>query len=800
MKNLLTMLAVVLMAGCSVFFGKSSSENKSANAKNNKNTDLKFYQNEIGADHLSAHHYEEGAQQKYFALNGNRIQIKKSTTISTAWAGHHLAPSENFIFFDAKALNGTPVKFELKITMLTWHGNDIAAKCSGRSETKYFDFKNQARENLREFVMPLTILPADLKCTQCGKMVNTATFLFQFKTLNDGILEISPFLLKTSFFTRVPGKEDEYSSHISNILTPGYTPYEMKKLPSRPRFADDVLTMSKKANSVQSQYASFRPILELLQKNDNKTAISEAEKIADNNIFCAIMLYLVYSRGYCDANIDYVKAAKYFSMFIGDPFSKQPGFRFWSYEYINIWKKYRLKPTVPGEKVVISAWSAASSVMDEVVPLRGKYPLINCYEERMRNLGGVAPRVLYLVAREQVALQKILEESRQLGNAEAWAGTFAPFDDRGMNPERTPLANESINKPTATEFKELTRSAELGYIPAKLRLARILVTKNFAPKGFDFASARKLLQESIAECEKYSATGCSHAETDLKYARELFALIPPENTPTAELVESLRQLQRNINNNAYYFYEFKSNIIRGMISARNDHPDCLFYQALELPQSQYKQKNQMIRDAAEKGSHYAINSCMQMFTGEQERWYFLYLAGKHKLPYNGSYKNYFEEAWLMLDRARFFMPHSGYIKALSFLAPYHSGAKKRYTAYTRELTFDISVSDAATVTAVKKSHDGRQFIEIKAQASKVPRYVVIKNKSTDKIRGAIMFHSTSPQLSNLDVSGEFKDENGRQWNTYCGNSIPMKFLPEELKVTIAPRQQPLDLRILFDLY
>ena len=63
-----------------------------------------------------------------------------------------------------------------------------------------------------------------------------------------------------------------------------------------------------------------------------------------------------------------------------------------------------------------------------------------------------------------------------------------------------------------------------------------------------------------------------------------------------------------------------------------------------------------------------------------------------------------------------------------------------------------------------------------------------------------MFHSTSPQLSNLDVYGEFKDENGRQWNTYCGNSIPMNFLPEELKVTIAPRQQPLDLRILFDLY
>ncbi len=766
----------------------------------NDRNDLKIYQNEVGADNLQAHGYDNGDPQKYFGLNGKRIQIKKSTTISAAWAGYHLVPSENFLYFDAKSFSTAPVKFDLNITMLTWHGNDIASKCSGRSETKYFNFKNQARENLREFVMPLTILPADLKCTQCGKMVNTATFLFEFKTLNDGILEISPFLLKTSFFTRVPGKEDKHSSHISNILTPGYKPYEMKKLPSRPRFTDDVLTMSKKANSVQKQYDSFRPILELLQKNDDENAVREAEKIAEGNIFCSIMLYLVYSRGYCNVNIDYAKAAKYFNTFIGDPFSRQPGFRFWSYEYQNIWKKYRLKPTVPGEKVVISAWSAYSVVMDETVPLRGKYPLANCYEERMRNIGGIAPRVLYLIAREQVALQKMLDESRQLGNAEAWAGTFAPFDDRGMNPERTPLVRESIGKPTAAEFKDLTRSAELGYIPAKLRLARILVTKNFAPQGWDFASARKLLQESIAECEKYSAAGCSHAETDLKYARELLAVIPPENTPTAELVESLRQLQRNINNNAYYFYEFKSNIISGMIAARNDHPDCLFFQALELPSSQNKQKNQMIRDAAEKGSQWAVRSCMQMFTGEQDRWYFLYLAGKYNLPYNGSYKNYFEEAWLMLDRARFFMPHSGYIKALSFLAPYHSGAKKLYTAYTRELTFDISVSDSATVTAVKKSHDGRQFVEIKAQASDVPRYVVIKNKSADKIRGALMFHSTSPQLSNLDVSGEFKDENGRMWNTYCGNSLPMKFLPEELKVTIAPRQHQLDLRILFDLY
>ena len=44
---------------------------------------------------------------------------------------------------------------------------------------------------------------------------------------------------------------------------------------------------------------------------------------------------------------------------------------------------------------------------------------------------------------------------------------------------------------------------------------------------------------------------------------------------------------------------------------------------------------------------------------------------------------------------------------------------------------------------------------------------------------------------------EFEDENKRKQKTYCGDFMNMKFIPQEMKITIAPRQQALDLTIKF---
>ena len=765
---------------------------------------ISAFETSIDPDHLSARTYKD-SPQKSFALNDKNMQIKTpETSLVAAWVGHNISvSSENSIFFKAKALKNENILFNCKVQMLTYHTSP-AEKCNGSARSKFFIFGNYAEKEWKEFYFPLKIQVTELLCSQCGKMLNHATFIFYFSTEEKGGIEFTPFNLKTAFHVRVQKKSDKHAPYLSNIFSPGYKPYEMKKLPDRSMLAGNFKDLSAKANIVRKQYAGFRQIVEMMNKNETPKAIVQAEKIASENIFSSVFLYLIYSRGYCGEKINYRKAAKYFNSFIGSYFGREPGYIFWIYEYQNIWKKYRLIPTFTGESAIINAWAADGRIMDEIVPLRGKYSLKNCYEESMRNIGGIGARAIFLIAREQHALADIVNDARKLGNAEAWAGKYAPFESRGLKPEREALAKESFNKPDESEFRNLKRASELGYIPAKLYLARALATKNFTADGLDLNTARKLLKEAIAECEKYSASGCKHAETDLKYARDLLAVIPEENTPVQELVKLYDQLQSDLSDGGNMsFLQFRLYILTEMISRKkSDHPDVLFMQALKLPGSQYRKKNELIRSAAEKGSLKAIKLCLEsLFTrGNKDHWYFLYLAGKYKLHYNGSRKNYFNEAYMILQEMRYQMPMPEYMKAISILAPYHRFAKEVFNKLSKNLNFDISVSDKTTLSAVKKNDGGHHFIEIKAQPSPENRYIIIKNQSAEKIRGAIFFHSLSRQCSNLDLYGEFTDENGRVQKTYTGNSIPIKYLPTELKVFIAPRREALELKILYQIY
>ena len=746
----------------------------------------------IGPDNLLAHKSPE-PPRKSFALNGDLIQIKlKNSSLLAAWAGHNIVPSDNTISFTAGSLNGKNAAFVIKIRMTLYHA-DSREMCGGRSKSKWFRFGDYTRSGSREFHMPLTIRESDLQCTQCGRLLKHGGFIFYFEVNEPGGIEVSQFDLQTAFPVRLQAKKDAQSAYLSNVLTGDWKPYE-KKMPEVSRLSQDVLTLSQRMSAIRKQYGVFRAVLELLQKKDYKNAVVQAEKIGKENMFCSMMLYLVYSRGYYDTPRDYPRAAEYFNTLIGSYIRREPGFMFWQYEYNNIWAKYRMIPTKPNEKVMLKSWDNTGRVMDEIMPLRGTYPLENCYEERMQNIGGVGARVLYLVSREQSTLKNILEEARKLGNAEAWAGTVAHFIQRTSDPESRAV----VNKPNAEEFKNLIRASELGYIPAKLHLAKIFITENYSPQGYDLAAARKLLRESIEECGKYQAAGCKHAEADLKYARELLSYIPQENTPTAELLKLYDQLQSQRNNNQYAFQQFRLNIIAEMISQRTDSPDALFMQAIKLPSSQYKEKQRLLLSAAEKGSRRAVMVCLNTFSRHDPNyWYFLVLAGKHKLPYNGSQQNYFNEAYMLSRQMRYQMPPAEYLKILEKLSPYHKHAKTEYDILSRDLKFDITVSDKATVSAVKINNGGLQFIEIKAQPSPDKRCITIKNRSVEKIRGEFFLFSSSPQCSNYDVRCEFTGENNRIQSTYPGNSVMMQYLPEELKVFIAPRQVPLELQIRF---
>ena len=732
--------------------------------------------------------------KKIFALNGKLMQIKLSgRSLQAAWVGYNLSPSENAITFTARSLNGKNVAFSASVDMKVYHA-DAAEKCNGRSKPKRFIFGNYAQAANRQYHMPLVINAADLQCTQCGRPVKIGRFIFYFETKDPGGIEFSPFTLQSVFPVRIQAKKDAQSSYLSNILAENYKPYE-KKLPQVSRLSQDVLHLSQRMNMIRSQYRDFRLVLELLQKKDYKNAVLQAEQIGKENLFCSMMLYLVYSRGYYDVPKDYQRSAEYFNTLIGSYIHREPAFMFWQYEYKNVWAKYRLVPNYPDEKVTIKAWSASGFCMDEIVPLRGKYPLENCYEERMQNIGGVGARVLYLAAREQSTLQNILEESRKLGNAEAWAGDVAHFIQRSLDPESRAV----VSKPDGETFKNLTRAAELGYIPAKLHLAELFITKNYTPEGLDPAAARTLLRDSIGECEKYAAAGCKHADADLRYARKLLSFIPDENSSTADLLKLYEQLQKTLDNNQYDFKQFRLNIVAEMIKQRNDDtPDALFVKAINLPDSQGKEKREMLRKAAERGSHKAIIVCLNSISrNDNDYMHFLILAGKNKLPYNGNAGSFFNEAYRMLEEKRFQLPPPEYLKELGKIAPYHERARKEYQLLTRDLALDIAVSDPATISAVKINDGGRHSVKIVAQASDQKRYITVKTKSAEKIRGNIQFFSPSPKCSNYDVYGEFTDGNNRVQKIYSGSFVPMQYIPSELKIFIAPRDVLLDLRIIF---
>ena len=162
--------------------------------------------------------------------------------------------------------------------------------------------------------------------------------------------------------------------------------------------------------------------------------------------------------------------------------------------------------------------------------------------------------------------------------------------------------------------------------------------------------------------------------------------------------------------------------------------------------------------------------------------------------------NYFNEAYQFLRKMRYMVPMPEYIKALSVLAPYHEQANAEYKILARKIEFDFTISDSDTVKVKNNSTAGMNMLQIKAEPSAKTRYVIIKNKSSKKIRGSFFLESRSAALSNLNVFCEFKDEHGRMQKTYPGNSTLSKYIPDELKIFIAPRTSPLDLDIRFMLY
>ena len=242
--------------------------------------------------------------------------------------------------------------------------------------------------------------------------------------------------------------------------------------------------------------------------------------------------------------------------------------------------------------------------------------------------------------------------------------------------------------------------------------------------------------------------------------------------------------------------------MKNILNKRNDNPESLFFQAESIPNHKWQEKNAAMLKAAEAGSKQATSYCLSRMFGDRNYWKILILAGKHKLPYNGSYGSFFNEAYKKIRELKYQLPPPEYQKMLIELAPYHKEAKAELDKLNQngKLNFEFISDDNLTVKCQFLPNGGQPMIKINAEPSEFKRHITIKRNGQKNLRGGIFMHSTSKQLSNLDLYGEFINENGQSIKTYVGNNPPIKYIPTELKITIAPRETPLDLQINFFIY
>ena len=737
-------------------------------------------------------HCEAGIPECY-ELDQEELLIKKLRYGISCWFTAHVKPStDNVMTFQARAEGASKYTISACVTMYVKHcsGGD---QCKGRCDDKFFKISTTVTGKQETFRLPLEIRTEDLKCQQCGKMVNCTTFSLDFylegrpkdavrqQSKHTGI-RISPFTLNTAF----PVKPDQAGgkNSFSGLLVrldPDYQP-PRQEYPRHSSLSRDVKTLSLEAVRVRAELEKFLPVLRLADRGDYPNAVSEAEKIVQGNRFAAIMLYLIYSRGYCGIPVDYQTAAKYFDMLFNS--------RFHTVEYNNLWKKYRFMPTVPNEKVTLLAWWRYET-MQEVIPLRGKYPLRECYEEKMRNIGGVAARALYEGSKALSVLiePELIAMARERGCAEAWADPFVPFEFRHEASTWT-LRNDGPYV-SAEQFSGLVRAAELGYVPAKLRVARILLG-NYSYTEPDIPRARKLIQESIVECERYEKIGCRHGRVEKAFAEELLQVIPNEKASTKEL---LKQWQWAKMTGFMTADRMKFHLINRLLLQRNDELDCDYIRAMNLPEEQADLRNKIIHDTAEKGGELALQYCMNNFRSGGRGWLYFYWAGIRTKGDEKVREKMLRGAYRLLRDDKFLFSNEVYLRNLALLAPYVKEAQHDYRILTEGLQFKVECSEPETISWISNLKDGRQTVMIKLKPSAKRRFLDITVVSPKNVEGTVFLSTNSRKNERKNVKACYRDSQGKM--KYFQIIDSSESFPEKLRIFIAPRQESLELFVIY---
>lgn len=524
---------------------------------------------------------------------------------------------------------------------------------------------------------------------------------------------------------------------------------------------------------------AFLPVAEKINAGNYAAGIAAAEAIGEKNKLAGIMLYLIYSRGDCGTAVDYAKTVKYYNLMFPSGFTLD--------EYRDYWQRLRFPPTDREKSVTIKAWRGENNFFDATIPLKGKYPLKQCYQEEMENIGKVAARAIFVAAQTNATppqlRKRMMELAREMGNASVlfWPGIFSADASRGVKPE---------------QYQRILTAMKAGHLPSKMMAAAIL-QDNTMGIALDPATAGDYLRDVVKKCQSYEAIGCTHARKDRGIAETMLKSVPDCTLPTAQLIEALRQAQRKGNQDQRLI-----NALNTLIIQRNDHPDCDFVKAMTIPLGEREKRLKLMVSAAEKGSRDAIRKLIDENNApNSDRWYYLYLAGKNGMPQSdpNQKQDYYQQAYRAIQDARPFAAGRSFKKELALLAEHCPAAKAEYQR-------EFGGENQEPGITFKSSDPENIAVEwITVQDRKIPR---IKVKQTDTLIYLDVFIKPLPGAANcyFMLSSPQSDlSTGMVWADVVLSDKTRRTLgvrqsfygkrPERMRINVAPGERTFELQI-----
>lgn len=526
-----------------------------------------------------------------------------------------------------------------------------------------------------------------------------------------------------------------------------------------------------KAAVTQADLEEFLPPARMVHSGDSASGIAALEQIAPRNKFAAAALYLIYSRGYCGKAVDYPKAIRCFN-------SLYPS-EFYARELMRFWGVNSFPPA--GEVTSVVLRNEYGEYRKE---LTGTHPLRNCYRERIRNVGGVIPRAIFLVGLDAGKLKmETLRIAREMGSASAWL--YQPV------PNENPAAQKF-----AAKVDTLEKAVELGHVPSMIELAGICQKNGFG-RPVDHRRAGELLRRAEQELLACREAGCTHAEAELKKVRTMLHAVPDFSKSTVGLLEDLLRNQSSRHPDLLL-----NAALADEIGKRNDHAECAFYRL--LPQLDAPRKRAELRPEleriAEAGSAGAIRFLLE--TGDaRKRSHYCYLAGKFgvRLPGATTSEACYREAYRQLQTWRFNLSGEEYVKELRLLAAVLPEAKEEFD---REFGQEAGMETEAALRIARPESaraewielEGHKLLKVTVLPCDQPNYLDIALKP---VPGEKFFEFSVHSMTSLPSNEVWIDlvrPDGSR-SRCCVNETCWKARPERVRINIAPTRKNFELKI-----